>query len=65
MSISNPKVPVKKDLPISTLVYKVIEVKVEKFYSSTKGNDLSLVGVVFGLIIYFLVSEMLVFVYCI
>ena len=63
ISIIDQKVPDKKDLPLLTLVYKVVEIKVKKFYSSTKDNDLSLVGAVFGLIVYFAVSEMLVFIY--
>ena len=32
MRTFNPKVSDKKDLLLSTLVYKVIEIKVEKFY---------------------------------
>ena len=63
MSIFNQKIPDRKDLPLSTLVYKVVEIKVEKFYSYTKDNDLSLVGAVFGLVVYFVFSEMLVFIY--
>ena len=63
MSTFNPKVQDKKDLPLSTLVYKVVEIKVEKFYSSTNDNDLSLIGAVFGLIVYFVVSKLLVFNY--
>jgi len=62
MSTFNPKVQDKKDLPLSTLVYKVVEIKVEKFYSSTNDNDLSLIGAVFGLIVYFVVSKLLEYV---
>ena len=56
ISIFNPKVPDIKDLPLSTLVYKVVEIKVEKFY---RRHDLSLVGVVFGLSLYFVVPKYL------
>ena len=55
IGVFGTSVPKEKELPISELVYKVLQIKVEKI---TKRENLSLTEAVIGLFCFYIVSEM-------
>ena len=54
-SIFDTSVPDKEELPLSTLVYKVLEIKVDKII---QGEILSFTEAFIGLVCFYMVSEM-------
>ena len=55
ISVFGTSVPEVKELPLSELIYKVLQIKVEKIM---KRDNLSLTEAVIGLVCFYVVSEM-------